>query len=202
MGLRPDLIVVWLHGSGLRQLDKLLHLGIPVFYSEPRRLEDIARAIEQLGRLAGTEPVANREAQSFRARLAALRMRYAARAPIRVFYQVWQKPLLTINGKHIISDVIDLCGGQNVFGGLDLLVPEVSIEAVLAADPEVIATAEVVATAEDGLEVWRRWPHLAATERQNLFRIPEDLISRHTPRILDGAQMMCEDLDVARAKRR
>jgi len=201
VALKPDLIVVWLHGNSQRQLDKLLKLGIPVFYNEPHRLPDIARSLEQIGRLAGTEAVALPAARAFSAREAELRARYAGRPPVRVFYQVWEKPLMTINGNQIINDVITLCGGQNVFADLKPLVPPVSIEAVLNADPEAIGTAIIDANRQNGLENWKQWPHLTATARNNFFLIPADLISRPTPRVLDGAQQLCEDLDKARAKR-
>lgn len=201
VSLKPDLIVVWLHGNAQRQLDKLLKLGIPVFYNEPHRLPDIARSIEQFGRLAGTEAVALPVARAFSARESELRARYAGRSPVRVFYQIWERPLMTINGNQIINDVITLCGGQNVFADLKPLVPPVSIEAVLAADPEAIGTAVIDANRQNGLEHWKQWPHLTATARDNFFLIPTDLISRHTPRILDGAQQMCEQLDLARSRR-
>lgn len=201
LALKPDLIVVWLHGNAQRQLDKLMQLGIPVFYNEPHRLGDIARSIEQFGRLAGTEAVASRAAQDFAAREAELRERYAGRSPVRVFYQIWQRPLMTINGEHLISDVIRLCGGQNVFADLKPLVPVISTEAVLEANPEAIVTAIIDARAQDGLDGWKKWPRLMATARGNYFFIPTDLISRQAPRILEGARLMCEHLDAARARR-
>ena len=201
VSLKPDLILVWQHGNAQRQLDKLLSLGIPVFYNQPNRLADIARSIEQLGRLAGTEATASAVAREFVAREAELRKRYAGRAPVRGFYQILEKPLMTINDNHLISDVIKLCGGQNVMGGLKPLVPVISIEAVLDADPEVIAGATAEPNMRDNLDNWKAWPHILAVKRDNLYVVHTDLISRHTPRILDGAQQICERLDAARAKR-
>jgi iron complex transport system substrate-binding protein len=200
--LKPDLILVWQHGNAQRQLDKLLSLGIPVFYDQPNRLSDIPRSIERLGRLAGTEAVAAPVVRAFRARESELRKRYAGRAPVRVFYQIWEQPLMTINDDHLISDVIRLCGGQNVMAGLTQLAPVISTEAVLAADPEVIAGATAEPNMRDNLDNWKAWPRILAVKRDNLFVIHTDLISRHTPRVLDGAQQMCENLDKARAKRR
>ncbi len=199
--LKPDLIVVWLHGNAQRQLDKLVKLGVPLFHSEPRRLEDIARAIENLGQLAGTDAVAQPAARAFSARAAALRTRYAGRPPVRLFYQIWKQPLMTINGDHLISDVIRLCVGQNVFADLKPLVPTVSTEAVLTADPEAIGTAIVDGKARNDLESWKHWPRLTATARGNYFYIPADFISRPAPRIIEGVQRMCEALDEARARR-
>ena len=202
VALKPDLIVVWQYGNAQRQLDKLLRLGIPVYYNEPRRLADIARAIEQLGRLAGTEMVAQPAARAFVARAAELRQRYAGRAQVRVFYQIWDRPLMTVNGDHLISDVMRLCGGRNVFAGLKLLTPEITTEAVLAADPEAIGGVSAEAGQAEDLDQWKKWPRLKAVARNNLFAIHSDLISRNTPRVLDGAQQLCGHLDAARAKRK
>jgi iron complex transport system substrate-binding protein len=202
VALKPDLIVVWQNGNAQRQLDKLLRLGIPVFYNASRRLSDIARAIEQLGRLAGTETIALPAARAFVAREAELRQRYARLALVTVFYQIWDKPLMTVNGDHLISDVIRLCGGQNVFADLTLLTPVISTEAVLAADPEAIGGVTAEPGQAGNLDGWKKWPRLKAVARDNLFVIPADLITRNTPRILDGAQQLCEHLEAARARRK
>ncbi len=202
VSLKPDLILVWQAGNAQRQLDKLLHLGIPVFYSDPRRLSDIARAIKQFGRLAGTGQVALPIARAFMARTAKLRERYAGLAPVSVFYQIWDKPLMTVNGDHLISDVIALCGGRNVFAGLKALVPTISVEAALAADAEAIGGVTAEAGQPGNLDSWKAWPRLKAVARGNLFVIHSDLISRSTPRVLEGAQQMCEQLDAVRARRR
>lgn len=199
--LHPDLIAVWLHGSAQRQLDRLQALGLPIYYNEPRTLEDIARSIEVLGRLAGTDATAAAAAGEFRGHLRALRAEFAGRAPVPVFWQIWERPLMTINGKHLISDVIRLCGGRNVFAALKPLVATVSTEAVIEANPEVLGTAIIDGRKQNGLEQWKPWTRLTATARGNLLLIHTDLISRHTPRILQGARQMCEHLDAARSRR-
>ena len=201
VALKPDLIVVWLHGNAQRQLDKLLELGIPVYYNEPRGLSDIANSIEQFGRLAGSEAVAGPAARAFAAREAQLRARYASRSIVRVFYQIWEKPLMTINNEHMISDMLKLCGGENVFADLKQLVPVISTEAVLAADPEAIGGASAEVNTRGKLDNWKKWLRIRAVARDNLFVIHTDLISRSTPRILDGVQQMCEQLDAARTRR-
>ncbi|MFM9967281.1 MAG: cobalamin-binding protein [Burkholderiales bacterium] len=201
VALKPDLIVVWQHGNAQRQLDRLLNLGIPVYYNEPRSLSDIARSIEQFGRLSQTEAIALPAAREFEKREAELRARYSGRVKLRVFYQIWEKPLMTINGEHIISDMIRLCGGENVFANLQTLVPVVSTEAVLAANPEVIGGATAEVNTSGHLDNWKKWTRIDAVLRDNLFVIHSDLISRHTPRLLDGVQAMCEHIDAARARR-
>jgi iron complex transport system substrate-binding protein len=120
---------------------------------------------------------------------------------VTVFYQIWDRPLMTVNDHHLISDAIRLCGGRNVFGGLAQLAPTIGVEGVLAADPEVIVASGMGESRPDWLDQWKRWPRLAATAAGNLYFIPPELIQRHTPRILDGATRLCGFLEEARAKR-
>ncbi|ABE29489.1 periplasmic binding family protein [Paraburkholderia xenovorans LB400] len=206
VALKPDLIVVWRHGNAQRQIERLREMHIPLFFSEPHRLDDVAVSLTKLGQLLGTSPVADAAAAAYRRDIAALRSRYASRAPVSVFYQVWDQPLMTLNGEHMVSDVIALCGGRNVFAQLEPLVPTVSTEAVLAANPEAIVTAAPGATKPDTtlpqLGAWRAWPSLTAVANNNLFAIDGDLINRPAPRIAQGAKQMCEDLDLARSRRK
>ena len=202
VSLKPDLIVVWLHGNSENQLDKLRTLGIPIFYSEPHVLADIPGSLVRFGKLAATEPAALQAASVFTTRLAEMRKRYSARPVVSLFYQVWKKPLLTINGGQIISDVIRLCGGKNIFADASLLVPTVDIEAVVTADPEAIIATHAETEGEDWFDVWRKWPGLRATANNNLILIDSDSISRNSPRILDGATLMCDALEAVRARRK
>ena len=110
--LKPDLLLVWYHGNAQREIDQLAGLGIPMYWLEPKRIDDIPVALERIGQLLGTQPTANAAASRFRGRLATLREKYRGVQHVKVFYQVWSKPLLTINGMHLISDVLSLCGGR------------------------------------------------------------------------------------------
>jgi iron complex transport system substrate-binding protein len=206
VALKPDLIVVWRHGNAQRQLERLRELHVPLFFSEPHRLDDVAVSLTKLGQLLGTSPAADAAAAAYRQDIARLRTQYASRPPVSVFYQVWERPLMTLNGEHMVSDVITLCGGRNVFARLEPLVPTVSTEAVLAANPEAIVTSAPGATQPDTrlpqLDTWRAWPALTAVANQNLFAIDGDLLNRPAPRIAQGAQRLCEDLETARSRRK
>jgi iron complex transport system substrate-binding protein len=206
VALKPDLIVVWRHGNAQRQLDRLRELHIPLFFSEPHHLDDVAVSLTKLGELLGTSSTADAAAAAYRRDIVRLRAQYADRPAVSVFYQVWDQPLMTLNGEHMVSDVIELCGGRNVFAKLQPLVPTVSTEAVLAANPQAIVTAAPGATKPDTtlpqLGAWRAWPRLSAVANNNLFSIDGDLINRPAPRIALGAKQMCEDLDLARSRLR
>lgn len=199
--LRPDLVIAWKTGNRAVDIARLRALRVPVFVSEPRRLEDVADTLERFGQLAGTQAQANAAAAAYRARLAQLRQSYSGRPPVRVFVEIWHQPMYTVNGAHPISNVLALCGGENVFASLATLAPEVNQEAVLKADPEVIIASETSRRTRAWLDTWRAWPGLTAVVRGNLFSIPADLLHRDTPRLLDGAQQVCDALALARTRR-
>ncbi len=203
--LKPDLIVVWRHGNAQKQTDRLRALGLPLFYSEPRKLASIPENLEKLGTLLGTATTARRAADNFRQQVETLRKTYATRPPVTVFYQVWQQPLMTLNGQHLVSDMLALCGGRNLFGAETPLVPTVSVEAVVAGNPEAMLTAGMGATRSDqplpDYAMWQRWKQITAVARNNLFVIDGDLVNRAGPRVVQGIEQICKDLDVARSRR-
>ncbi len=193
---RPDLVLVWGSGFPPATVDAVRRLGVPTFVSEPARLADIATSLERLGALTGRSP--ERAAAAFNAKLAALRDRYRGRREVRVFYQVWNDPLMTLGGRHVVSEGIALCGGRNVFADLAPIAPRVSTEAVLAADPEVIVTAEPGARPSDALAMWQRFGRISAVRRNLLVTLDADRINRHGPRIVDEIAVLCEAIDRAR----
>ena len=201
VALKPDLVIAWQSGNSVAQIERLRALGLIVYLSQPRRIDDIASEIERLARLAGTEAVGDAAAARFRQRLSSLRQRYGARPPVRTFYQIWQQPLMTVGGAQIISSVIGLCGGENVFSRLPALAPTVSVEAVIAANPEAIVASGMGESRPEWLDDWKRWTSITAVARDNLFFVPPDLIQRHTPRLLDGAERLCQHLETARSRR-
>jgi iron complex transport system substrate-binding protein len=201
VALKPDLVMGWESGNASASMVRLRAMGLNVYLSEPKRIEDIPGELDRIGRLAGTEAAANAAAMAFRTRLARLATRYSKRPPVEVFYQIWRQPLMTVNRQQIISDAIRLCGGRNVFAQLQGLAPTVSVEAVIAANPEAIVASGMGEARPEWLDDWRRWNTLTAVARDNLYFIPPDLIQRHTPRILDGVEKLCLHLEAARGKR-
>lgn len=198
--LAPDLIVAWPHGAAQRQMAQLRRLGVPVFVSDPRSLAEIASSLEAFGRLADTGEVAAAAAASFRNRIDALRRSHADAAPLRVFLQIWGQPPMTVNDRHPIADVLRLCGGRNIFATAYPLAPTVGFEAVVAANPQAIAAIASRKPAADWLAAWRRWPGIAAVRANATFAIEPDLITRPTPRIVEGADALCKNLDLIRQR--
>ena len=201
VALRPDFVIAWASGNPRAQMERLEALGLNVYYSEPTDFAGIARDLRRLGHITGTAASAEAAAVAFERAIGALRTRHSGRPPVTVFYQVWDRPLMTVNDRHLIGEALRLCGGVNVFGDLDALVPRPSREAVLAANPEVIVTGGPGADRADWLDPWRAWTGLTAVRRGNLFFVPPSLLQRPTPRIARGTGLLCEALEQARLRR-
>lgn len=202
LAAKPDLVVAWHSGNSRAQLARLKELGLAIYLSEPRNIEDVPRDIERLGELAGTSRTAKKSASIFRERHAQLQQRYTSQPVVSVFYQIWNQPLMTVNGEHLISQVIRLCGGRNVFSDLTILAPVIDVEAVLAANPEAVIAGGMNERTPAWLEDWNHYPSLLAARRGNLFFIHPNLLQRNGPRILDGAERLCQSLEQARAQRK
>ncbi|MEP7056400.1 MAG: cobalamin-binding protein [Caldimonas sp.] len=208
---KPDLVLAWNHGNPGRELAQLEAAGLRLYYLEPKRLDDVPRALERIGELLGKAERGRARAQDLRAEIDDLRRSHAGAEPVSVFYQVWQKPLMTLNGRHIVSDVIALCGGRNVFAELAQLVPQLSTEAVFAADPQAMLSAREESgdaagakrdPGDPAFSIWAGYRNLTAVRRGWLYTISGDAIARAGPRIVDGARAVCTALDEVRSERR
>lgn len=196
--MEPDLILMWASGNGLNNLPSLTRLGVPVYVSEPRDLGDIPATIRALGKLAGTGDVGAAEAMRVEQQLAALDAKYRDRAQIDVLYQVWNDPLQTVNGDHMISRVLELCGATNAFADALSLAPKISIESVLHRDPDAILASGMGQSRPEWLDEWGDYPSLSAVQHKALFSVHPDYIQRATARIVIGATRVCEQLDTLR----
>lgn len=197
---RPDLVLGWGSGNSPAELEQLRVLDLPVVVTEPRQLGDVADLMERYGQLIGTEEQARKEAARYRQRLQQLRDKYQHQSPLTVFYQVWNSPLITVNGEQIISDAVELCGGVNVFAYLDTLSPRVSVEAVLEKNAQVIIASGMDESRPEWLDAWVQYPALQAVQSGNLYHVPPDILQRHGPRLVEGVEAVCRVLAEVRGK--
>ncbi|MGH8352536.1 MAG: cobalamin-binding protein [Pseudomonas sp.] len=191
--LQPELVLLWPDSLGAAQRAQLKRLGIPLYEAEPHSLDDLATQIAAIGARVGRGPRGRQLAQGFRARLAEFRRRYRREVPLKVFYQIWDKPLYTIGGRQIIGDALRVCGAENVFGDLSLPAPQVSVEAVLARDPQVILASEAHL-----LAAWQAWPQLTAVRLGQLWAVPDRGLERPSLQMLGATEKLCEQLAKAR----
>lgn len=197
---KPDLVIVWNSSKGGREVQRFEKLGIPVYVSEAHSFEDIAKTLKDFGVLAGTEVIANKRADQFLDSLNKLRNQNKDKAQVSVFYQVWQQPLQTINGDHVISKVMSVCGGKNVFASSPIIAPRISLESVVKENPEVLVTGYSKDKSQTSLNHWNQWPQMSAVKNNNLHYINPDILVRHTTRLAEGAEALCRVLDIARSK--
>jgi iron complex transport system substrate-binding protein len=195
VALRPDLVLVWRDGSSAQQWQRLAASGLTVYAAQSTSLAHIAHTLRQFGTLAGTQPAAERRALAFEQQLRDLRARYAGRAPLKVFYQIWHQPLMTVNGRHVLTEALQVCGASNPFAALPALVPTVTAEAVLAADPDAIVTGRADPDAADQLDLWRQLKSSRAGRLNHLVVVDPDTLHRSTDRMAAGIADLCRQLD-------
>jgi len=195
--LKPDLILVWRTGFPDRARAPLKAMGVPVFDSEIRSVADLARSLRTIGQLLGRAEGGEAQAKLVEQQWTQLQAEYAARKPVRVFYQLWHQPLMTINREHLIHQAITACGGVNIFGELPTFTPTVSWEAAVQRNPQVIAMAGAPSDHPEQGQ-WPRFPGVEAVKHQRFAMIDGDLIGRMGPRFVQGARQLCEAIDQAR----
>jgi iron complex transport system substrate-binding protein len=197
LSFKPDLVLAWHSGNKKQQLTRLEEFGLTVYRDNPQRVADVARTLRNLGKLTASR-TAEKSAVAFEERLALLKQRYRARAPLSVFYQFWDRPMYTVNDQHYITDVFRICKLENVFASLPQLSATVDREAVIKANPDLIIAAVTTGVPTDWFDSWQKWPELKAVKYQNLFTANADWLNRHTPRLLLATEQICQFGDQAR----
>jgi iron complex transport system substrate-binding protein len=201
VSLQPDLVIAWDSGNPGPAISQIRSLGLNVWSVEISELEEIPRVIESLGRAVGREATAADPARAFRSRRAVLEERYRGKEAIDYFYQVDAQPLFTINGEHLISKALALCGGRNIFADQPGLAFQVAHEAVVVADPDALL-APWLPDMENPLQGWLTWPGMKAVGQGALFLLNADEISRGTPRMLDSLELACKLMQDLRKRRK
>nr|WP_314526723.1 cobalamin-binding protein [uncultured Pseudomonas sp.] len=186
LSLKPDLLLLWPGSVGPAQREQLKRLNIPTFVAEPHDLQQLTAQIETIAQQLGRPERGMALAASLRKRLAELRLRYHREEPLRVFYQVWDRPLYTVGGGQIISDALEVCGARNVFADLQLPAPQVSVEAVLQRNPEVILAGD-----QAQLEAWKAWPQVAAVAQARLLRVADKGLERPSGQMIEATAALC-----------
>ena len=197
LSLKPDLVLAWQSGSRATDLDRLEQYGLKVLRTEARSYEEVGPLLRQIGALTGTLPIAEAHAAEFEARMNFLRNKYAKALRVRSFVEIWHSPLMSVNDKHVISSLVDLCGGVNVLAQAEPLTPTVSVETLYAINADVILTVAFKAP-DQARAAWAKQQGLSAVKDDKVYALSPDLLSRMSPRIAQGAEVLCAALDNAR----
>lgn len=197
IALQPDLIVSWRTGNPRNSIRRLEALGLTVYVAEPDTLASIGSQLHRLGVLTGQQQIAEQLREDFAEQLHTITQENSSKPEVSVFYQVWDAPLISVGGPELINNMIETCGGRNIFAELPVG-PTVNLEDVLARDPQTIIVSGSSEDASRWHEGWRRWSHLESVRGGHLYNIPPDLVQRHSLRALEGLQLMCTTLDRVR----
>lgn len=195
---KPDLVLVWQSGISMDAVAQLRKAGVAVFVSEPKSIAQVAGTMQRLASLLGTAESTQPKLDEWLKAFDALRAQYAKAQPVSVFYQVWSQPLMTLGGQHVVSEVIALCGGRNVFADLPSLAAQVSVEGVLKRNPSVILASGSAQDNKALVKQWSAWPGLAAVQRSGIYTIPGDILVRNGPRLIDASKQVCTRLEALR----
>jgi iron complex transport system substrate-binding protein len=198
VALRPDAVLTWEPGTPPGVVQRLAELHLNVVTIATYNVADVARGLRSIGALAGTQDAAEKVAVSYEREIEQLRADFSRKAPVTVFLQINDRPLYTVNGRQIMSEVLALCGGRNVFAELNELAPQISVEAVIARNPQVILSTGD--SQPESLSQWQRWKTVTAVRSNNLYQVSADDLARATPRLATGAQTVCRTLETARQR--
>jgi iron complex transport system substrate-binding protein len=195
VALRPDVVVVWEGGSNPAQVSQLERLKVPLYRHKVERLTDIPIALRRLGKLTGTADVAARAAADVEARLAKLRQLYSRTSNPTVLLEVWNRPIYTVGGSHMMTDSLRLCGARNVFADLKEQGPSVDMEAVIGRDPAIIVAVAPPGTADEWLNDWRRFSTMTAVKTGRLIAFEDVRLSRLGPSAVAGTEALCKAIN-------
>ena len=199
VALRPDVVVVWPGGGNPAQIAKLATLGFPLYHQQVNTLADIPRSLRRLGALANTQWAAEAAASDIEARLDRLEKHHGTGERLSVLLQVWNHPIYTVGGRHLMSDALRICGTSNVFADLESVGPAVDVEAFIARDPDVIMAVAPAATAREWLHEWQRFKRMKAVRAARLLVFDDSRLSRLGPIAVAATEDLCAALDAARS---
>ncbi len=199
LSLRPTVVVVAVDVVQRVRIDRIRALDIPVYEVHVTSLGQMPTSIRGLGALTATQAAANREAGRLDQELAAIAARYRGRPPVRVLYQIWDQPIYTIGGKHVINDALTLCGASNIFADLSTAAPAVTREAAVLRNPDLILVSAPPASADEWRAAWARFPTLNAVRNGRVLAFTDERMDRMGPSVVEATAGLCELIDRSRA---
>ena len=193
--MQPDLVIAWKTGNPVSDLERLKKYQLPVVYSDIRTLDDVAAELRQFGELTGRQTAAEHQASAYEQALSALRNRYAGKQPVKVFYELWSRPLTTVAGSAWPQQQLELCGAENPFADSIDDYPHVGLEQVLVSQPQaIIQPSKHSQNSPDAIN-WQQWPSIPAVKNNAIFHPDADKVHRMTARTLPEIEKLCQQID-------
>ncbi|MDX1729054.1 MAG: cobalamin-binding protein [Pseudoalteromonas tetraodonis] len=196
--LKPDMVIAWKSGNQAEDLAKIKRLGIELYLSDPRFIEGVASEILKLGQITGHIEQSKQVAETFTAKLNAIKVTQKDKTTLTGFYQLWPEPMMTVSKNTWINQLIETCQVTNVFANSDTDYPQISIENVIVTKPQVIIIPDEKSKRVIPTVNWQQWPEIPAVKYEQFISVNADLLHRFTPRMLDGLAQMCDKVDISR----
>ncbi|MCK8102768.1 cobalamin-binding protein [Pseudoalteromonas sp. 2CM36K] len=196
--LKPDMVIAWKNGNQAEDLAKIKRLGIELYLSDPRFIEGVASEILKLGQITGHIEQSKKVAETFTAKLNAIKVTQKDKTTLTGFYQLWPEPMMTVSKNTWINQLIETCQVTNVFANSDTDYPQISIENVIVTKPQVIIIPDEKSKRVIPTVNWQQWPEIPAVKYEQFISVNADLLHRFTPRMLDGLAQMCDKVDISR----
>ena len=196
--LKPDMVIAWKSGNQAEDLAKIKRLGIELYLSDPRFIEGVASEILKLGQITGHIEQSKKVAETFTAKLNAIKVTQKDKTTLTGFYQLWPEPMMTVSKNTWINQLIETCQVTNVFANSDTDYPQISIENVIVTKPQVIIIPDEKSKRVMPTVNWQQWPEIPAVKYEQFISVNADLLHRFTPRMLDGLAQMCDKVDISR----
>nr|WP_256435653.1 cobalamin-binding protein [Aliikangiella sp. G2MR2-5] len=198
VALKPDLVVGWKTGNKQSDLKKIASLGFDLFYTHPLSVAEVGEDMLRLGKKVGKVNEANTAVEKMNRRYQSIKQRFSDKEKVRVFYQLWYDPIRTVGPDSWVEALIEDCNGKNIFDDASTDYPIVSLESVLAKNPQTIVMASHSEKVKSRQMIWDKWNNISAVKHEQLYVIDGSLLLRASPRALDGLEMLCGLIDKAR----
>ncbi len=184
LSLNPDLVIL---SPGIHDdlAESLRKMGIRVYVSSVRSIEDIFHEIEFLGKITGKEEEADALVRKLKKEMEEVRVE----GKCRVFVEINENPLMTSGGISYINEMLSIAGGVNIFGDIPSSFPVVDQEEVIRRNPEVI----LVLHPSSKEEIKKRlgWSEIEAVKRDRIYIMPSfDELMRPGPRFITGIKKL------------
>ncbi len=192
ISLSPDLIISTSDGNPKEDINRLSSMGHTVYVISHSNINGIFSSILNIGEITRQEAKANELVVNMKKRIATVQSKIKSARIRPVFYQLGDNPLMTAGRNTFIDSLIELAGGRNIAGELDILYPRYSMEKVLASSPEVIVISSMAEknVSDDAFKKWERWKEIPAVKHNEIYFINPDLIHRPGPRIVEGLEKL------------
>ena len=196
--IQPDLILA-ANKHKDEAIPALERLGLTVLALDPKTLDEVLEAITLVGRCTGSEDEASLLVTEMNNRIEAVTDETDNLTPaqrLRVLYVTWHDPLMTVGSGALHNELIQQAGGTNIFQDLTDNYPNISLEAVIEANPQVIITGVGMGTGEDlpfqFASTEPRLEDVDARINNRVYAITNNLVSRSGPRTVDALERLAK----------